>query len=169
MKQLLILGLLFSVTACEYATMKYGYLWNPLKVLQMAESGLKSENPKTWSSLLSGQALCLYGTRRGYTNLKQTLQQIDETSLREPVLSTARYLDKPTFIGYVAYYQKIYHAEAFDQSGLPALKVTILCHYGRSDSNERWVRVPVKNYHKRSCSISRIENFLDPLESDICR
>ena len=156
-------------TSCEYATLKYGYYWNPLKVAEVAYESIENNRLDLFTEVLSGKAMCTYGSKEGMNNLRRTLPKIDESTLNEPVLVSSEHLKRPQYIGYYAYFQQKYVSRALDKSGKTLLKVTILCHFGADDFKKDLINAPVSKYGIRSCSIVSILNLDAPINvPDFC-
>ena len=169
MKALFLLGLLSFLTSCEYATLKYGYYWNPVTILSKASQAIETNHLGEWEEVLSGKVLCVYGTREGMSNLRQSMKKMDHSSLQAPELVSSKYLESPKYLGYYSYYQETYVSKAYDSNGKSLLKVTILCDFGSNDHNSHLLKASISKYSVRSCSIVGIKNFDRPLkESEVC-
>ncbi len=162
--------LVLLASSCEYATLKYGYYWNPIKVLEEANLGIENNNLNQFSDVLSGKTLCIYGSREGMVNIRSALKKVDENSLSEPVLISAKHLSRPLYVGYFSYYQEIYESKATSASGQLLLKTTILCNFGTTEVNAKSLNASLSTYSTRSCSIVGIKNLVSPIkESDYCQ
>lgn len=164
MKALFLLCLLSLLTSCEYATLKYGYYWNPVTVLAKASQAIESNNLGEWEEVLSGKVLCVYGSKEGMSNIRQTLRKVDQSSLQAPELVSLKYLESPKYVGYFSYYQETFVSKALDMSGKSLLKVTILCDFGSNEHNSQLLKTTLSKYTVRSCAIVGIKNFNHPLE-----
>lgn len=165
MKVVLALLTLLLASSCEYASLKYGYYWNPIKVLEEAHESLETNNLSQLTAVLTDKALCSYGSREGLNNLKGSLAKVDESSVQEPVLVSEKYLSKPQYVGYYSYFQQKYVSRALDKYGHTLFKVTILCNMGSPDFSQKLVNAPFHQYETKSCSIVAIANLDHPLET----
>jgi hypothetical protein len=159
MKTTLSLLLLSLLASCEMATVKYGYFWNPVKILSDAKEAVENNSVEELAEVLSDKALCVYGSESGLANIQDALSHVDSASLREPVLISAKHLSSPNYIGYFSYYQEIYEATAKNVKGHPVLKVRIVCDYGRDNKDSNYLGAPLSRYTVRSCAINDIRNF----------
>ena len=164
MKKNLMCLLLLTFASCTYATLKYGYYWNPVNILSIASDAIETNNEYDWSDVLANKALCVYGTKQGMANVRSTLEKVDEASLQEPVRTSSKYLKSPQYIGYYTYYQETYQSKALDKYGKELLRVKILCNFGLSENSTKNINLPSIKYTVRSCSIVDIKNFDKPLE-----
>ena len=158
-----LLLMLMLLGSCTYATLTYGYYWNPLTVLTLADEALKIDDENGWTEVLSEKALCGYGTKEGMANVRSTFKKVDESSMQEPVKVSSTYLQSPGYVGYYTYYQEKYVSKGLDASGKLLLKVTILCNFGRTESSKKYLNAPLSQYSTRSCSIIDIKNSDKPL------
>ncbi len=159
MKILFFLLSLMALTSCEFATLKYGYYWNPVNVLAKAADAIEAKDVGSFSELLSGKVLCAYGSQEGVSNLRRTLSKVDQSNLQEPVISESRHLDKPQYNGFYTYYQESYVSKVMDAHGRILVKVTLQCDFGSNDFSQKLVRVSPSLYDVRACSIVDIKNF----------
>jgi hypothetical protein len=158
-----LLFLLFLSTACEYGTLKYGYYWNPLTVLEKADEALAKGDLDGWSNLLSGKTLCIYGSEEGMRNIRSTMARISTSAFQEPALISKKYLATPSYIGYWSYYQETYQAVGKTSSGKTALSVTLICDFGHPQNRADLKGASLNRYSTRSCSITKMENHLNPI------
>jgi hypothetical protein len=168
--KLALFSLLTLSVACEYGTIKYGYYWNPLTILEKADEALAKNDLGGWTELLSGNTLCIYGSAQGMSNLNSSLSSISTDSFKEPLLQSKKYLNTPSYIGYWVYYQEVYRAEAKTKTGAKALSLNITCNFGHPQKRTDLVNASLGKYKTRSCSITKIQNHLNPIVvPDYCR
>jgi hypothetical protein len=168
--KLSLLFVLALTAACEYGTLKHGYYWNPLTVLEKADEAIRRGDEDALAELLSGKTLCTYGNIEGIVNLNKTLKRISSGSLHEPKLVSKNYLSSPQYLGYWSYYQETYFAEGFTSSGKKALSVTLTCDFGSDQKRADLKNAPLSRYGVRSCSITKIVNHLNPIfVPEVCR
>jgi hypothetical protein len=164
MKRFFPLFLLFIIQSCEYATLKYGYYWNPVTILGKAREAIENRDLAQWEDVLSGKTLCAYGTTEGINNIREVMSRIDLNTLEEPVLVSSKHLERPNYIGYYSYYQETHVTKGYDHRGRELLKVTILCEFGSDELTKSLVNAPLSRYNTKSCSITGIKNFHNPLK-----
>jgi hypothetical protein len=164
MKRLLALFILLLSQSCEYATLKYGYYWNPVTILSMAKEAIENNDVDQFSELLSGKTLCVYGSKEGMINLRKVMSQIDQASIEEPKLVSSKYLERPEYIGYYSYFQETHVSKAYNHQGQEVLKVTVLCNFGTDELSKKLVGAPIAKFNTRSCSITGIKNVLNPIK-----
>jgi hypothetical protein len=164
MKRLWPLLALFLFQSCEYATLKYGYYWNPVTILSKAQEAIENRDLGQWQEVLSGKTLCAYGSHEGMANIGQAIKRIDQASIQEPLLVTSKHLERPNYIGYYSYYQETHISRAYDHQGRELLKVTIVCDFGSDELSKALVKAPVSSYKTKSCSITGIKNLEKPLK-----
>lgn len=161
------LGVLL-LSSCEMANLKYGYYWNPMKVLSQAEEGIRENNLNKFTDVLSNSALCNYGSEDGMRNLREALNSIDSSTMNAPVKISGKHLSKPVWNGYYIYYQEKYVTSAKDLNGEPLLKIIIVCDFGDNIDSNQLLKAPSSSYNTVSCSINEIKNFHDHLSNPIC-
>lgn len=169
MKKISMILTVLLLSSCEMANLKYGYYWNPVKVLSMAEEGIRENDVNELSDVLSDSALCNYGSEEGIINLTNALKNIDSSSFNEPIKISGRHLSQAKWNGYYVYYQERYVASAKDLNGRPLLKINILCEFGDSKNSARLLNAPVSSYSAVSCSIDKIKNYAEELSNPVCK
>lgn len=169
MKKLISILSILLVSSCEYATLKYGYYWNPITVLSKADESIAHGSVSGLINVLSGKALCEFASEEGIINLQETLAIIPESSFVEPKLFAKKHLAQPDYRGFWVYYQEFYKSYAFDMSGNLALDVTITCHIGSSQHKTELLNNSVSKYDKKFCQITDIKNLYQPRFEEVCR
>jgi hypothetical protein len=168
MKNLVLFFLAVITLSCEYATLQYGYYWNPINVLEHANEAIKNNDQDALSEVLSRNALCNYASEDGIVHIKSSLKKLS-SELAEPKLVAKKYLKSPDYNGFWVYYQESYVAKAFTHQNKLALEVKIVCDFGASNSDSRLLNASVDKYGVRSCSIVKVNDYISPRNIDVCR
>ena len=84
MKSLFLLTLLLVLNSCEFSTMRWGYYWNPERVLSIAHEAVKEGDLEKWFSVTKDFPYCKYGSKDGLKHIKHIVpKEMDELDVIE--------------------------------------------------------------------------------------
>lgn len=154
MKNLFILSLLVILSSCEFATLKYGYYWNPLKLMEITNSAIDSKDVFSFSDILEGKIMCIYGTAEGLEALGKTKEKLKSTSLSMPALVSSKTYDNPVSNGIINVSKKeIFKAVA--NFGTKKIEITMNCYHGKGLTSSA---------SSSYCNIIDIKDEITPIE-----
>ena len=156
MKRLSLLILLISFVACD--PYGFGFKKNPAYVLDEAFKAMTNLDEASYIEVAGKEALCMYGTAKGLSYLKERLQvSADEVKLKPTVLNS-KYHAVPEFVDFWSYYSERYQIEILDKrSNKLIIKAIVDCEYGtEGERNQKLLRLKPKQYKTKECRLTKL-------------
>ena len=166
MKHVSLFILLFS-----HAFAAHAYEVNPNLLMLRAHQSVINDNYDRFAKIFGRGALCVWGTDSAFESLRTSLPSSTRQLRSTVILDREGYLQKARFVGFWAYYERLYELKVYDRSQTLVAEGRIECHLGLDTAKkETDFNRQLRYYDTRNCRIISFKphTFPEPTPGPEC-